>query len=618
MSTMVQRKIDQYFRHREPRSHPAKASPPTIPFSIRDLPLPQTIHLNYAPPSSLPCLFQYQTLEASEIPAEEILTNQSSALAHFLDTPPTPSIHLDRRCDCEEKQVEEGGESRWCGCTLAPYELLYISPKIEEEVRYRFWSEHTFTVCMSDIGGLDVLYALPGKAVQQITSLIIRLNVYECTNEMFRGHECNLYCHPGCRTRGHDNFISNARSGYFRPILRDWEKMCEFLAKCILPGRLKLAFVCDMDDIESAREILAPMNQLPLLKECALRLGVLPIGNTGVQSKLQNMATRTALQLTGRWIDRPFQFLDLPQEIQLRILSYTELVASRDLQHVSPGRVPHQVPGRNLVTFFEPAAFDGDNYSYQVTKCYHVMYAIKCCGRCFDVSGICLCRVRHAAFSTTCTCWRMPTAIFQVSQKVRNDAESVFYSRNHFLAPIDTSSSEVIPVLLFLQQIPARAIKYLQHVTSVNPFLCANMNSARGQWSEFFDTLVLEGNFSGFNLTLGLGYQARDNNYYKIMETLPPGKAIEKVFGRSLLAAKQLAALIKERGRLRNFFFHISNPLQREEQNACRRQREMEIERIVMGERYESVASGKYKRRHAWNGYTCEKDCSACLPSAEG
>jgi hypothetical protein len=338
MPTMVQRTIDQYFHHCEPYSDPAKASPPTIPFSIRDLPLPQTIHLNYAPPSSLPCLFQHPTLEPSEIPPEEILTNQSSALAHFLDTPPTPSIHLDRRCDCEGEQFEEGGESRWCGCTSAPYELLYISPKIEEEVRYRFWSEHTFTVCMSDIGGLDVLYALPGKAIQQIASLVIRLNVYECANGFrCRADECDLYCHPGCRTRGHDNFISKARSGYFKPILREWKKTCEFLASSILPGRLKLAFVCDMNDVESAEEILAPMNQLPLLKECALRLGILPIGNTDVQSKLQNIAAKTALQLTGRWIDRPFRFLDLPKEIQLQILSYTELVASRDLQHVSAG-----------------------------------------------------------------------------------------------------------------------------------------------------------------------------------------------------------------------------------------------------------------------------------------
>jgi hypothetical protein len=66
-------------------------------------------------------------------------------------------------------------------------------------------------------------------------------------------------------------------------------------------GGLNLAFVCDMNDVESAEEILAPMNQLPLWKECALRLGILPIGNTDVQSKPQNIAAKTAFQLTGRW-----------------------------------------------------------------------------------------------------------------------------------------------------------------------------------------------------------------------------------------------------------------------------------------------------------------------------
>jgi hypothetical protein len=616
---MVQRTIDQYFHRRQPRSSSAKASFLTLPFSIRrliyaelGLPLPQTVHLNYSPPFSrifeAPCLFLYPTLDPSEIPPEEILTIQSSALSNFLDSPPTPSIHLDRRCDCGEEPYEESCERRWCSCISAPSELLYISHKIEEEVRYVFWSEHTFTVCMSDIGGLDVLYALPGNAVQQMTSLVIRLNVYECENGFrCKRWDCELYCHPGCRSRGHDNFINKARSGYFKPVLREWKKMCEFLAKRILPGKLKLAFICDTDDVETAEEIVLPMKQLPALKECAIRLGILPIGNTDVRSKLQQIAGKTAQQLTKRWIDRPFRFLDLPQEIQFQILSYTELVASHDLQHVSAGCVS----GRNPVAFFERVGVDFDKNGEDILN------ATECCGKCVDASEICLCQARHAAFSTTCTCWRMPTAIFQVSQKMRNDAESIFYSLNHFHTPEDTWSCKVLPILQFLQRIPPRAVKYLQHVTSMNPYRHADLDPGRYQWLEVLDILVREGNFPKFNLTLDLASQNRYAEYDERMGDLPPEKVIDNVMMGYLLSGKALAELIKERGRLKNFFFHVSWPLQRVDQDACRRQRETEIERIAMGERYDSVANGKYKRRHAWNGHPCGEVCSACPPREE-
>ena len=490
-----------------------------------------------------------------------------------------------------------------------------------------FWSEHTFTVCMSDIGGLDVLYALPGKAVQQMTSLVIRLNVYDC--EMgFRcqAGECELGCHPGCRARGHDNFISKAKSGYFKLILREWEKMCQFLAARIISGRLKLAFVCDMDDVETAEEIVAPMNQLPILKECAIRLGILPVGNTDVRSKIQQIAGKTALQLTGRWIDRPFRFLDLPQEIQLQILGYTDLVASHDLQRVSAGCVP----GRNPVAFFEHGGIELDKHTRRVVREGCSTYTemkfddFKCCGKCFSVYGVCLCRARHAAFSTTCTCWRMPTAIFQVSQKMRNDAESIFYSRNHFLTPEDDRSSKILGILLFLKQLPARAVKYIQHVTTVSPFLYANLHAdywwpyfARPQWSEVLDILVREGNFSKFNLTLDMAHQTQYDEYDEYDErigNLAPEKVIDKIMGGYLLTGKTLAKLIEERGRLKNFFFHVGWPLKRADQDACRRQREIEVERIAMGNGYESVANGKYARRHAWNGYPCGEVCSFCPP----
>jgi len=389
--------------------------------------------------------------------------------------------------------------------------------------------------------------------------------------------------------------------------------MCEFLGLNIVPGRLKLAFVCDVDDGETAEEFIAPMKQLPNLKECAVRLGILPMGKTNVRSNLQYLAGETALRLTGRWADQPFRFLDLPQEVQLQILSYTDLLASRDLQRVTAGCVP----GRNPVTFFERAGIEFDASTDWDQDHFPTRYFnnLKCCGKCFDVSGVCLCRARHAAFSITCTCWRIPTAIFQVSKKIKQDAESIFYSRNHFVTPGDDKRNKTLGLRKFLDQLPAGVIKYLKHITTISPDLC--VSQVTDQWPEILDILICEGNFPKLSLTLDMAYLSGYQEWMLYEEPIvdvPTEEVMEIVMGAYLNVGRSLAKLIEERGRLRNFFFHFSWVLQRPDQDTCRRRREIEIETLALGERYDSTARGKYDRRHVWNGYPCGEICFACPP----
>ena len=59
----------------------------------------------------------------------------------------------------------------------------------------------------------------------------------------------------------------------------------------------------------------------------------------------------------------------------------------------------------------------------------------------------CFCRVRHAAFSSSCRCWAPPTPLFLVSQTLLNDARFVFFSLNRFVVN-DTLASHV-PYIAF-------------------------------------------------------------------------------------------------------------------------------------------------------------------------
>jgi hypothetical protein len=87
------------------------------------------------------------------------------------------------------------------------------------------------------------------------------------------------------------------------------------------------------------------MLQLPLLKECAIRLGRMDSdrdrnsdgdedngGNKKAGNSLIQLAVRTTLQVTGKLTLQPFRFLDLPVEIQLKILEFADLVTPYDIE----------------------------------------------------------------------------------------------------------------------------------------------------------------------------------------------------------------------------------------------------------------------------------------------
>lgn len=45
----------------------------------------------------------------------------------------------------------------------------------------------------------------------------------------------------------------------------------------------------------------------------------------------------------------------------------------------------------------------------------------------------CFCDVRHAAFSSTCRCWRPPQALFLVCRTLCEDSRIIFYAKNRFV-----------------------------------------------------------------------------------------------------------------------------------------------------------------------------------------
>jgi hypothetical protein len=110
----------------------------------------------------------------------------------------------------------------------------------------------------------------------------------------------------------------------------------QYLIPRIEPKKLKLYLVCDSADIQSTGDIAGPLLQLPPLKDCTIRFGRIHCRSYSKETKrqFQQLAANTAIWLTGRLNVQPFRFLDLPQEIQLKILGFTDLVTPYDIQWI--------------------------------------------------------------------------------------------------------------------------------------------------------------------------------------------------------------------------------------------------------------------------------------------
>jgi hypothetical protein len=472
---MVQRTLHEYFPSK--RSCDRAASPKVtflhLPQGIRrriyldaGLVSKYPIHLNYLVAEERNCVQDYDPdyPELWPVEDEDRITVRSKSLSHFLDGPvPWPKIQLNRHCTC----LKDG--AAWCGCGAFPYQLLYVWKAIVNEVLAIFYSENHFTVFRNSLGGLSALRSLSRKALSQMTSLSIYLNVVdEDEREWIFGSDSFSYCHAMCSVSKIDRAFRKERHWDETVSIKEWQRLCKILRPNIKPNRLKLFLTCDMADMELSHEFLQPLLQTPTLqlRECSIRLasGFLKPGNInyhtpGSLQELAALARLNAQQAAGqlttyRSTKASFRYGDLPKEVRLQILENTELVSPFDLAWTSnpPVDLAYQ-PQKSQ--FYEHRTFQYGTYGPAL-----------CCQKCSPTTDACACFLRCGAFSTTCTCWTMPVQFFLVNKQTKDDAEFVFYSKNHFLV---SSRADRDPKKLriydFLTHLPRNGRRYLRSLS---------------------------------------------------------------------------------------------------------------------------------------------------------
>lgn len=133
--------------------------------------------------------------------------------------------------------------------------------------------------------------------------------------------------------------------------------------------------------------------------------------------KLRFLAEEASLVATRVAVFRqkPFPFLRLPTEVQLTILSFTDVVTPHC-------EVEVDMAGKYTARDALPDLWE-DHQRYN--------HAIRFL-RCPQDDDMCLCRRVHSSYSN-CRCWVEPTSLFLVSKHFWGLANEVFFTHNRFV-----------------------------------------------------------------------------------------------------------------------------------------------------------------------------------------
>ncbi|KAG7285513.1 hypothetical protein NEMBOFW57_010142 [Staphylotrichum longicolle] len=221
-------------------------------------------------------------------------------------------------------------------------------------------------------------------------------------------------------------------------LLAEWHATAAHLAPHIVAGQLELTLVCDLcpDDVQTARAVLGTLRLLPRLKDCHIRLCETR------DPRLRQLAQEAVLQARGI---APSQFpaspgaarprlVNLPRELRLRILEYTDLVTPFNEITWSRASRGYRIgpDGCPVLDGTGDCPPEFHHHGCQFLQCHQAPWPQPSIG--------CLCRLRHAAASSRCKCWAPPTPLFLACRTLHADATLTLYTRNR-LVVIDSPST---------------------------------------------------------------------------------------------------------------------------------------------------------------------------------
>lgn len=453
-----------------------------------------------------------------------------------------------------------------CHCPPLPFSLLSISRALSEEVAHILYSENSFTISRSGSWGLKPLRNLSIAALSSLRFLAVRLNHCECIYQaafpslrMSQGPEFQglFQCHPLCQEYAvHDHPLRSRRRQH-AAILQEWQDIVGKLKSHCQLDSLRLDLVCDAQDMNTARDVVEILSPIPYLGACSIRLSRNPSWHRADLARLT--ACRLVCGLPGGTEQRRPKTYRLPTEILAHVLQYSEIVAPFDLEWSAD---------RGLVPF-------------------------DCCTKCTATLDFCACSYYHGAYSSTCTCWRLPLHIFLVSHQVYEISKRIFYQRNHFIilpnnCRLDDlgSSLGVLPgVTEWIRRLPPGTGKLLRSLSLVISLpgyvLSTTYTRLLADWEDTLSLLATAYDTKRLALSLVMGHKRE----------LGRGIEPDALLRRSYQAWIEPVRRMYE---LRDLFVYLQWPHYTRAEGTARFSAELEKE--ILGTGYNSSRRGKWAR----------------------
>ena len=435
-------------------------------------------------------------------------------------------------------------------CYPLSNQLFYVSSAISQDAISIFYSRNQFRISDRDRCGLLALDNLGPTALGSLRWISVRLDTKKCG-----GAPCHGATLEGDYWAPEKNAIDPRKL----QIISKWAGFCVRLAACIKPCQLDLHVICGAYDMLTAQTFLFPLLNLPTLKHCSIRLG--PFDDSPLQKLTEKIVAQTT-QYTQHPENTRFQFPDLPTEIQIHVLKHTELIAPFPLTWKANSQFASPLC-EELVCAANPT---GEEASY--------------------------CPSTHTAHSSIHRCWRNPISLFQVSHRIRQQAQYIFYSQNQFHITVDPWSLLPSPDpgisnnLQSLKPFPKDCLQHLRYIElaftdELEAHFASPEQSGHPDWTNVLDIIAQNAPLPRLTIALKFGWEA-SCRFFGLLGNYE---------SKNPNCYEQIVKPMARFEGLKDYFIHLSWPTGTVDEN--RKEYEQRLEKLVMGDSYDSFARGK-------------------------